>query len=312
MTDRIRAQSWAKLALTVLATAAALGWAGCGSDAKDAAAGTSAADAKTGGGQDTDAQAADTIPLDSAADSAADGAADGAAADGQLADAGADSTAVSPAEAACAAYAATICAAAPSCCGGTAPSGCSETWVKACLKLGWADADDALLNKQLQLDDAAKTACTQAIQAATQGCDRGAVGRALSLCLRAWVDPAKVGQPCAAPVELSCAAGTGRCTAKTTDLYQCTLAVGESASCSLAQPCLPGLECLDSGLTRAKTCGKPGSTCNLADKCWDGWQCDSGSCKLGPTALPASCTKDEDCPTTHACAAGQCSPKLCK
>lgn len=291
----------ARLALIAL-TVGALGLNGCGSDAQAPAADTAvadsqSADAKATDTQGTDALAADSLPADTQpVDSAAETA----------------DTAASPAETACATYAATICAATATCCGGTAPAGCADSWVKACLKLGWADADDALLAKQLQQDDPAKTACSQALQAATQGCDRSAVSRALSLCLRSWVDPAKVGQPCAAPVELSCAAGTGRCTAKTTDLYQCTQAVGEGASCSLAQPCHAGLECLDSGLTRAKTCGKPGSTCNLADKCWDGWQCDGGTCKPGATAVPASCAKDEDCPTTHACAAGKCSPKLCK
>lgn len=296
-----------RLALMIL-MAGALWLNGCGSDAKAPAADATGADSQAADATDaqgTDAQAVDSLPTDAQTADGADAAADAAT------DAAAD-TAASPAETTCAAYAATICAATPTCCGGATPAGCADSWVKACLKLGWADADDALLAKQLQQDDAAKTACSQALQAATQACDRSAASRALSLCLRSWVDPAKVGQPCAAPVELSCAAGTGRCTAKTTDLYQCTQAVGEGASCSLAQPCQPGLECLDSGLTRAKTCGKPGSTCNLADKCWDGWQCDSGSCKPSATAVPASCAKDEDCPTTHACAAGKCSPKLCK
>lgn len=293
-----------RFALTALA-AGSLWLHGCGGDAKtpaaaaaDSQAADMAADSSAIDAQAQDTQPADTQSIDSTGDGLVDGDADAAAA--------------SPAETACAGYAATICAATSTCCGGTTPAGCADSWVKACLKLGWADADDALLAKQLQQDDAAKSACSQALQAATQACDRGAASRALSLCLRSWVDPAKVGQPCAAPVELSCAAGTGRCTAKTTDLYQCTQSVGEGASCSLAQPCQPGLECLDSGLTRAKTCGKPGSTCNLADKCWDGWQCDGGSCKPGTAAVPASCAKDEECPTTHACSGGKCSPKLCK
>ncbi len=295
-----------RLCLLAASAAAALGLAACDSDAKDATAAQTPTDVQTADAQATDTQTADTQASDG---QVADGVVSDAAA--ETADSG-DDAAASPAQAACATYAASICAATPTCCGGMAPAGCADSWVKACLKLGWADAEDAMLAKQLQQDEAAKTACSQALQAATQGCDRSAVSRALGLCLRSWVDPAKVGQPCAAPVELSCAAGTGRCTAKTTDLYQCTLAVGEGASCSLAQPCQPGLQCLDSGLTRAKTCGKPGSTCNLADKCWDGWQCDSGTCKPSATAVPASCATDQDCPTTHTCSAGKCAPKLCK
>ena len=225
-------------------------------------------------------------------------------------DASADSSA-SPAESACTALASAICAGAQSCCGGTAPANCQATWAKACLKLGWADLDEALAAATLQKDSARSSACQQAVEAAVQNCDRQAASRALGLCMRAWVDPAKVGEPCAAPVELPCAGGSGRCTAKTIDAYVCTNAVGDGASCSLTQPCKVGLECLDSGLTRAKTCGKPGSTCNLADKCWDGWQCEAGACVKASASAPATCVKDEDCSSTYACAAGKCSPKLC-
>ncbi len=224
----------------------------------------------------------------------------------------ADTAAASPAEGACTALATAVCSGAQGCCGGAAPAGCQADWSKACLKLGWADLDDALSAGTLQKDAAADSACQQAVQAAVAGCDRQAASRALGLCMRAWIDPAKVGEPCAAPVELPCAAGGGRCTAKTIDTYVCTNAVGEGAACSLTQPCQAGLECLDSGLTRAKTCGKPGSTCNLADKCWDGWQCEAGACVKASAAAPASCAKDEDCPTTQLCGGGKCAPKLCQ
>lgn len=298
------------LALAVISAAATLALAGCGGAAQGSTADATTADVATADAAKADAVTADGPLLDGQASETT--TADGAGSDQLPLDAAPDVAAASPAESACAAYGAMICAAVPACCGGVTPSNCAQTWTAACLKLGWADADDALSNKLLQQVEAAKATCDQALQAATQSCDRAAVGRALSLCLRTWTDPAKIGQPCAAPVELSCAAGAGRCTAKTTDLYQCTQAVGEGSSCSLAQPCLPGMECLDSGLTRAKTCGKPGSTCNLADKCWDGWECENGKCEAGSTTLPATCAKDQDCPTTHACQSAKCAPKLCK
>ena len=129
--------------------------------------------------------------------------------------------------------------------------------------------------------------------------------------MRAWRDPAAVGQNCAAPLDLACAEGKGRCSAKTPDLYTCVAATATGNACSATQPCQLGLECLDGALTRAKTCGAPGSTCNLADKCWDGWQCDNGKCAKTAKVAPATCADDAVCPTTHTCAGGACKAKLC-
>lgn len=295
------------LATCLTALALALG---CGSETKSSAP-VGGSDAAASGDTATAGDSSTAIDTGGAGDTAGNSDTAGPSDTAGNGDATADSSA-SPAESACTALASAICAGAQSCCGGTAPATCQADWAKACLKLGWADLDEALSAATLQKDSARSGACQQAVEVAVQNCDRQAASRALGLCMRAWVDPAKLGEPCAAPVELPCAGGSGRCTAKTIDAYVCTNAVGEGASCSLTQPCKVGLECLDSGLTRAKTCGKPGSTCNLADKCWDGWQCEAGACVKASASAPATCAKDEDCPGTHACAAGKCSPKLCQ
>ncbi|MBM4344888.1 MAG: hypothetical protein FJ100_16090 [Deltaproteobacteria bacterium] len=239
------------------------------------------------------------------------GSGDVAVQDALAAEAQADSAAAPGADAWCSTFASALCESAKACCKGLPPANCSTVWQKACAKAGFADLDDALIGGKVTLADADKSACLQALHASASACDKQAVGRALASCLRAWRDPATLGQSCAAPVDLACAVGNGRCSAKSADLYVCTQAALSGQACSATVPCALGLECLDGTLTRAKTCGTPGSTCNLGDKCWDGHACDNGACKKQELVAPASCADDAACPGTHSCSAGACVSKLC-
>ncbi len=253
--------------------------------------------------------AADATPVD-VKDAAADAGSDGATADAAPDFAVADVQAQG-ADHWCGTLATALCGSAKACCTGAAPANCEASWQKACSKAGFADLDDAILASKVTMAEADKSACLQGLHAAAGACDKQGVSRAMASCLRAWRDPAAIGANCAAPVDVACASGKGRCSAKTPDIYVCTEAATAGQACSATVPCAVSLECLDGALTRAKTCGTPGSTCNLSDKCWDGWACDNGACKKQDKLAPASCADDAACPGTHQCSGGACMPKLC-
>ncbi len=255
---------------------------------------------------DATADTAQADTKDTAAEVSGDAATSDAGADASFGDAQ-----VQGADHWCAAFATALCASAKACCNGAPPANCEAAWQKACSKAGFADLDDALTGALVSRTDAAKSACIQGLQTAAAACDKHGVSRAIANCLRGWRDPAGLDKNCAAPVDIACAEGKGRCSAITPDLYVCTQAAAAGQACSATVPCAVGLECLDGALTRAKTCGTPGSTCNLADKCWDGWACDNGACKKQDKGAPATCADDTACPGTHLCSGGVCVPKLC-
>lgn len=220
-------------------------------------------------------------------------------------------SAPTPSEAACQALAQQYCDAMAKCCGAPAPGNCLAAQEQACMKAGYLAIEDAAGAGDLKLDAARDQACKQAVTQALSACDRQAFERARKLCLQAWTDSVAIGETCHATAPLACAQGKGTCDPKTTDEFVCAKAGSEGDGCKLGSPCGVDLECLDTQLTRAKVCGKPGSTCHLGDDCWDGWVCESGKCAKDPKAIPASCQADGDCPTTHGCKGGKCVPKLC-
>lgn len=267
------------------------------------------------------APAPDVALPDAAVDAKAGDA--GAAGDSAAAETAVDSTAPSQSSDAatlsgtillCLKMATTICDKLDSmCCPGLAAESCRTHWKKACAKSRISALDDDALAAGTLVHDAAGVSkdCDARIFDAKFACDAAAVQRALDRCALEWQATAEIGQNCPAAVDLPCAKGKGRCSPKTVDLYVCTAAGGEGASCSATQPCLAEFDCLEGSLTRAKVCGKPGSTCNLSDKCWDGKKCDNGKCVADVKAQPATCAADADCPSNMVCMSGACKLKIC-
>ena len=279
------------------------------------------------GGDASAVEDAATADATSGADGAADGGAtaDGATTDGAMADGAAPSdasasvdvptAATSPAVQQCGEIAAQLCAAAKTCCDAGTSATCVADQTEACLKAGFAGLDDPSAAGTVHPDPVRAAACSSALDAAAKGCDRVAFQAARRLCLLAWTDAAKVGDDCAATAPIACDGGAGRCDPVTMDTYTCKKAGADGDGCKLGAPCGIALECLNSTLTRAMKCGKPGSTCHLSDVCPQGAKCDaSESCVPwsdgGKTG--AACKADGDCAVGWACSAGAtCAPSLC-
>lgn len=271
---------------------------GCGSSASASATDLGGADVSDSGAIATDTSS-DVSP-----DLGADAAADVAPAD----------VSISPAlQELVAKLAGADCLQQAMCCGKSV-AGCTAAVSADLLKVDKiSDLDAPIAAGEIVAGDNA--ACVKALQGASQGCDGAALERAASTCVHTFVDSAALNAECHVAAALPCGGGKGTCTlVLPPDGYKCLAGHAKGESCSATQPCITGLACLNTNLTRALVCGEPGSTCNLGDSCWSGFACASGVCKADNSGLAkdAPCKSGDTCAATLSCQSGACKPSLCE
>ena len=236
-----------------------------------------------------------------AADAGFDARADTANHDAAAADAviALDAFSADPLGAFCTPLAMNLCASAMTCgCGDLLPGGLDLSACSARFEAQCREAWAPFVTAGATFDPVLGAACAATIQANSVPCATPSGVAAFALCTPFAVDPAGLGEDCAAPY---CAGGNGYCQGNT-----CVPRGAVSAPCSDMYSCATGLVCNGTECAALLPSGAAGCTSNL--DCRPPLSCIDGTCEaLHVTG--AACTSTRDCARGLVCNASVCSAR---
>lgn len=219
----------------------------------------------------------------------------------------------------CDKVAVSVCGHIQNCCMTAAP-GCADQMRKTCMESKKLSGLSALAQEgKAVLDPGMAQNCDKALADLGSSCGTTAAARVLRTCMMAWMDPAKIGEPCTAH-KVFCAGGQGECAGGSPNLCRAIVALGEP--CSNGDPCpwdafchpyAPVNTCVPGGAV-CGSFGPPGQEdvkigCLVGQKCL--WPIDSTCAPDDGVPAWQACTPSATCRVEHDCIDGVCVPQFC-
>ena len=210
-----------------------------------------------------------------------------------------DAFSADPLGAFCTPLAMNLCTSAMTCgCGDILPGGLDIAACTARFEAQCRSAWEPFVTAGAVFDPVAGAACAATIEANSLPCGAPSGVAAFALCAPFAVDPAALGEDCAAPY---CADGNGYCQGNS-----CVPRGMVGATCSDMFSCATGLVCNDGMCTALRESGATGCTADL--DCRPPLSCIDGTCEA-LHAMGAACTTTRDCARGLVCNASVCSAR---